>query len=216
MNRRWILASLLLWSLSAGAATLEQIIERNKHVLDGVTDFTAIMTFTVRSADMRVPPSRVKIYFKKPDKFKPEPLDGDFAVLPNTYHLAIGNVLERLLKGNKAALVRQETLNNRAQYLIKITPKTSDSPLSYHLVYVDTERFTVTRVVTTPKHDQPATLKMSYEAHGKAWLPSEASIDGYHKTKDKDGQLVNQAVQVKLTFAKYRVNVGLSDKLFDS
>ncbi|MCZ7597023.1 MAG: family 10 glycosylhydrolase [Gammaproteobacteria bacterium] len=71
MRRATALLLLTLALSGAHAITVDEIVKGSRKVLDGVNDFTCIMTFTVRSTDMRVPPSRVRIKFKKPDKFRP-------------------------------------------------------------------------------------------------------------------------------------------------
>jgi len=214
MRRAWPWLALCLTVTATHAVTMDDILKGSRKVLDGVNDFTCIMTFTVRSADMRVPPSRVKIYFKKPDKFKPEAIDGDFAVLPNTYHFAIGNVLERMLDDHHAKILREQEVNGRDTWVLQLTPKEDGTPISRHLVYVDQQQYTINRITTYPVNDKPITLATTYRKIGKAYLPSEANIDGYTRRK-KRGQETVEEVHIKLVWDKYKINVGLKDSLFD-
>ncbi len=209
-----LLLILLLAASAAPAITVQEIVSRSKHVLDGVNDFVCIMTFNVRSADMRVPDTRVRLYFKKPDRVKPEAIDKDFAVLPNTYHMAVGSVLDRLLDHNNARYIRDESLAGRPQWVLKLSPKESDTPILYHWVYVDQEQATVSRIATYPRQEKPATLNLTYQRWGKAWLPASATIDAYQKRKADEG-VRWVPVTIRLGFSKYKVNVGLKDSQFD-
>jgi outer membrane lipoprotein-sorting protein len=216
MNKLRLLGGLLLCAVltaPARAITVGEIVERGKHVLDGVNDFVCLMTFSVSSADMRVPDSKVRIFFKKPDKFRAEAVEGDFAVLPKTYHLAVGNVLERMVKENDTTYDRDENLGPRAQYVLRLLPKDENSPFQGHWVYVDQEHYTVTRIISYPRDDKPVVLSCGYQAWGKAFLVSSATIDGQQKRKDDDGEHY-VPLRIKLAFTKYRVNVGLKDEEF--
>ncbi len=214
--RRTLPLLLLTVALStAHAITVDAIVKGSRKVLDGVNDFTCIMTFTVRSADMRVPPSRVKIYFKKPDKFKPEAIDGDFAVLPNTYHFAIGNVLERMLEDHDATVLRDEVVKGRDTWVLQLTPQEDDTPIGRHLVYVDQQQYTLNRITTYPRNDKPLTLSTTYKKIGKAYLPAEANIDGYTRRKRRGEETVEE-VHIRLVWDQYKINVGLKDSLFEN
>ncbi|MCC7491220.1 MAG: outer membrane lipoprotein-sorting protein [Fimbriimonadaceae bacterium] len=216
MHRCELALALLLLTLPAGARSirLDELTSRSRQTMTGVNDFTCRMTFTVRASDLRVPESRLKIYFKKPDKFKPEAIDGDFAVLPKTYNLAIGNILERMLKDHTARILREETVRDRLTWVLKLTPQEEDQVISYHLVYVDQEQYTVSRLVSYPRQEKPATMNLTYLRQGQAWLPQTAAIDAVQKRKAKDGAVSETPVAVRLRFDQYKVNVGLSDSIF--
>lgn len=213
--RRWLPVCLLLACGSARAVTVAEIVERNRQVLAGVTDFSCLMTFTVRSTDIRVPDTRIRIYFKKPDRFKPEAVDQDFAVLPNTYRFAIGNVLERLVEEHRAVLLRSEERDGRRYHVLKMTPKEAQPPLLYHLIEVDAANATVSRMTSYLSDQKPSTVALSYEQHGSAWLPAGADIIGWQKRKMADGEEWD-AVRVGITFTRYKLNLGLKDSFFDT
>lgn len=201
----------LLWSSAAAAVTVQEIVDGNAKVQDGINDFTCLMTFSVRSPSVRVPDTRVKLYYKAPDRFKPEAVDGDFTVLPRTYRLAVGNILARLVKEHTVRLLGEETVNGRPCWRLKLAPQEPDTGLLYHLVSVDRERYTVARIRSYPQGEQPATLTMTQERHGRAWLPATATIEGLQKTRNSD-QL--EQVTVAIKFTKYKTNVGLTDEFF--
>ncbi|MBI2298958.1 MAG: outer membrane lipoprotein-sorting protein [Armatimonadetes bacterium] len=211
MRRCAVVVGVLCLTCPLAAETIEQIVARNKHMLDGINDFTCVMTFSVRSPSVRVPDSRVKLYFKKPDKFKPEPLDGDFAVVPKTYNLAVGNLLERMLKDHTVRLLGEEALNGREQCRLKLTPKAKDSPVSYHLLWVDREQATVSQVRTYPAKGPPATVTFTHQRQGRGYLPTSAQMEGTHRAREGQPE---EKVQVTIRFTDYKVNIGLADSIF--
>lgn len=214
MRRWWPLILLCCCGLSARAVTVDEILTGSRKVLDGVNDFTCVMSFTVRSPDMRVPASRVRLYFKKPDKFKSEAIDGDFAVLPNSYRFAIGNVFERMLDDHTAKILRSEEVRGRPTWVLQMTPKDDGGPVVRHLVYVDQKQYTINRITTYPRNDKPLTLQTTYRRHGRAWLPADANIDGYARRRRKGEEQVEE-VHIRLVWNQYKVNTGLKDSLFD-
>ena len=213
--RRLLLLLTIALPIAAHAVTVDDIVKGSRKVLDGVNDFTCIMTFTVRSADMRVPPSRVKLYFKKPDKFKPEALDGDFAVLPNTYHFAMGNVVERMTEDHNLKILRSDELSGRKVWVLQATPKEDDTPIVRHLLYVDQQQYTLNRITTYPRNERPLSLQINFAKHGKAYLPKDATIDGYTRRK-RHGEETVEEVHIRLQWDKYRINVGLKDSDFET
>lgn len=206
-----ILAALAVALPPLRAATVDELVERNRHTLDGVRDFTCLLTFSVKSPSVRVPPSRAKLYFKQPDKFKAKPLDGDVTVLPRTWRFAVGSLLARLSKDHKLATLREESLDGRAQQVVKAVPKAADDQASYHLLWVDAERYTVTQVRTYPKHGPPASVKLTYQRHDQAWLPASAEAEGTAQRKGGG----DEKFAVSLKFTGYEVNTGLSDAVFE-
>lgn len=212
MNRVGL--GLLLALLAGGlaqAVTVQEIIDGNAKVQAGINDFSCLMSFSISSPSVRVPETRVKLYYKAPDRFKPEAVDGDFTVLPKTYRLAVGNILARLAKHNHARLLGEEEVNDRPCWRLKLTPKEPDTGVLYHLIEVDQERFTVSRIRTYPNGEQPVTLTLTQSQHGRAWLPATATIEALQKTRHDD-QL--EQVRVVIKFTKYRTNLGLSDDFF--
>lgn len=203
--------ALLLLAGAAPGITVEQIVAGNRRVLDGINDFVCVMTFNISSTSVRVPDTRVRIYFKKPDRMKPEPIDGDFTVLPKTYRMAIGNVLERMVEEHTAKLLGEETVDGRRCYRLKLTPKEEGTGILYHLVDVDREQFTVIRVRTYPEGQQPATVSLRHERHGRGYLPSQAVLEASHRPRE--GEALEQ-VRATIRFTGYRINTGLSDAIF--
>lgn len=208
MRRSSLLVLLLVCAVGASAATVESILAASSRTLEGVRDFTCTMTFSVRSTSVRVPESRAKIAYKVPDKFRAEPQDGDFAVLPSTWKFALGNTLQELREHTTMRLLREERLGERNQYVIRADEK--DSPGSYYLLWVDTERSTLSAIRTYEPEMEPITMTMGYRREGRAWLPTVANMQA--KVPGADGQIEEMRANLKLE--GYRVNVGLTDAYF--
>jgi outer membrane lipoprotein-sorting protein len=212
MRWRSVILAVVLAAGACPALTVDELVAKSRQVLDGVKDFTCTMTFSVRAPDVRVPDTRSKILFKQPDKCKAKPLDGDFAVLPRVWRMAVGQVLARLAETHRLTLLREEEVQDRRQGVLKAEPKQEDREhIAYHLLWVDAERGTLTRVRTYPRQGTPVNIDLSHTQRGKAWLPERVVAAGREPKAEGKG---DEEVRVTLRFGDYRVNVGLSDDEF--
>jgi outer membrane lipoprotein-sorting protein len=217
MNKRgWRLTAMLFVALvrPAAADTVDDVIAGNRHTMDGVKDFTAVMYVKVNSDQVRVPESRAKVLFKAPDKFRAQPMDGDFAVMPRTWHSAVGNVLARLAEHCTVTLLRRETLGDRDYYVLKAVPKDDNDPIARHLLWVDTERYYVGVLRSYPREGPPATVRLGYVKHDQAWLVETATLEITIKARDDDGKSKTETLSADVRFEDYHVNVGLTDDQF--
>lgn len=206
-----------LWAAPSRAITVDEIVTRHGDMLARVNSMITIMTFSVQSPSMRVPDSRVRLYYKRPDHWKPEPLEGDFTVMPGSYRMVLGNVLGRLSEGNTLRLLRTENLGQRPNYVLKATPKEDNTGIYYHLVYVDAASFTVSRMITYPvgEGQKPVSLSLGYGRYGDvgAILPNQLRIDAT-APRQRDGQVVWEPMTITIRFTDYRINVPINDSVF--
>lgn len=211
-NRQWVL-TLICAATTVQAGPLEDILARSRHVADGVKDFTVVMTFRVQSTSARVPDSRVRIYYKAPDKFKPVPLDGDFTVLPRTYNFALGSVVDRLLEHHKPVLLAEQSIDGRAQHVIKLNPDEPGGPIQYHLLYLDRETYVVRRIRTYPANEAPVQLDVTHQRVSGFLMPTEVRVSG-ESAREVNGERQVERFSVTMKFDGYRVNTGLDDSIF--
>lgn len=203
--------TVLLLAAAGQAATVDSILANSRKTLTGVDSFTCTLRFNLRSTSVRVPDSRARISFKLPDKFKAEPLDGDYAVLPSSWRFALGNALTRLAESCRLRLLRSEALGGRNQYVLRADEKDADLKGVYHILWVDAERYTVSALRTYQPDQQPVTMTMGYTRSNQAWLPNVVKIEAQFRN-DNDQ---NEKLTADLSLTDYRVNVGLKDSDFD-
>src|SRR5262245_56175854 len=76
-----IIKSLLLQATVSHAQDMSELINKVRAKLDQVNDYVADGTLKTDVSFIKAPSGRVKLYFKKPDKFKLKK-DGGISILP--------------------------------------------------------------------------------------------------------------------------------------
>lgn len=217
-GRRGLVAALAIVTIAsqANAMSPKDILKKAGRHYEIIADYTADAKVTVESPSMHVPEMQVTIYYKKPDKLHVESNDG-FAVLPKQ-GAVVGNPLKYLLTSSDLAVDRSERMLGDDCYVIKGSFK-RDGREVQSTVWVEKKNFLVRQLATNPEWGPSVSVKLWYTRVGmKYWLPSTTTarvsippLPG--ETPDSKGG-DNEPTTVTLKFDKYRVNTGLSDRIF--
>lgn len=202
----------------AHAISPKDILKKAGEHYEVIKDYTADAKVTVESPSMHVPEMLVTIYYKKPDKLHVESNDG-FAVLPKQ-GAVVGNPLKYLMTASDLTIDRSERMLGDDCYVIKGSFK-RDGREVQSTVWVEKRNFLVRQLATNPEWGPSVSVQLWYTRVGmKYWLPSTTSarvsippLPG--ETPDFKGR-DNEPTMVNIKFEKYRVNTGLSDRIFDS
>lgn len=211
-----VLAVLLLAAPVAGAPTAKEILAKAGAHYDAVRDYTADAKLTVESPSLHVPEMAIKIYYKKPDKVHIESEDG-FAMLPKQGAL-VGNPLRDLQAGTDLVIAKSERVLGADCWLVKGTFQ-HEGRSSQASVWIEKTRYLVRQIAVNPEWGPSISAKLSYTKVGnRYWLPSTTAAKislPPMPEKDPDAKKQPQGpTVVNLKFARYRVNIGLSDKVF--
>ena len=216
---KWLcILALLILTAQAHALSPKEILKKAGQHYEVIQDYTADAKVTVESPSMHVPEMSIKIYYKKPDKLHVDSKDG-FAVLPKQ-GAVVGNPLKYLLTSSDLTVDRTEKVLGDDCYVIKGTFQREGREVQ-STVWVDKENFLVRQLATNPEWGPSVRVRLWYTRVGlKYWLPSTTSarvsippLPG--ETPDtKSGAPEQTTVTIK--FGKYKVNSGLSDKIFKS
>jgi outer membrane lipoprotein-sorting protein len=202
--------------LGAGSLTAKQILERAGRHYDAVRDYTVDAKLTVDSPSMHVPEMKIKVFYKKPDKVHVESRDG-FAMLPKQGAL-VGNPLRDMAAGSDLSVARSERVSGDDCYVIKGTFEHEERS-AQATVWIDMRYFLVRRMSVNPEWGPSVSARLWYVKVGnKYWLPrtTEATVS-LPPMPDENPEAERKPrgpTIVKLTFANYRVNTGLNDKIF--
>jgi len=197
-----------------GEMSAQQIIDRMEKERQKTKDYTAEVKVSFKMPQMRIAPMRVKVYYKHPDRVKAEPLSG-FAIIPKR-----GLTMEWPKPDLKDADVKvsRVQLAGRPAYLLTISirqpkpqPPGGSVPGNGRL-WVDRERWVPLKFEMREARGGSLTVQATYTKVAKRhWLPKKVAVE-ITMPAAEEGQ---QKGTVKLEFSKYRVNTGLSDKLFE-
>jgi outer membrane lipoprotein-sorting protein len=194
---------------------------------EAVNDFVATIEAEVDMERMRVPKMSATMYFKKPDKVHFS--STNFAMLPRE-----GIVLNpaRLRERYESKLVGDEMLDGRNMHKLELTAREAKIRPGRLILWIDPGNWTICRMETVPYQGRVLRLLFTYDLQaGGILLPKtmKASFDlAVRDTSEKSLNLDVQAPpqfdemprpsrsgSITVKYLEYKVNVGLSDDLFE-
>ena len=216
----WVLALLMLWAIPAGAAklTARQVLEKAAKHYEVIMDYTADARVTVESPSIHMPEMLAKIYYKKPDKLHLESKDG-FAMLPKQ-GVVFGNPFRDLVSGSDLSLARSEHVLGRDCYVIKGSFRREERTVE-STVWIDKKDWLVRQIHSNPEWGPSVKVKLWYNRVARRyWLPAataaQVSLPPFPGAEPENKAKSDQPTIVTIKLANYRVNTGLSDKIFET
>ncbi len=199
---------------------LNAVKERFELIRDYEVD--AEIKFDITSVKM--PDSKIKIYFKQPDKFKIQ--SEGFVMLPKQ---GLNFSPSQLMKGDFTAIyARSEILNNKKCDIIKIIPNSDTTDVILSTLWIDSFENVIRKIETTTKKSGTIRIELTYEKENLG-LPSKikfnfgdmeaprTNIPEQQKEKENINRRLRQPLSgvVTITYSNYRINKGLSDSIFN-
>jgi outer membrane lipoprotein-sorting protein len=185
---------------------------------DVVKDYTVDAHVTVNSGpEQQVPDMNVTIFYKKPDKVHVESKDG-FAMIPRK-GFVMGNPLKGLAGLPDLKIERTQKIGSDECYVIAATVSGKRDDIKTE-AWIDKKDWLVRRMALTSDWDQGAEINIDYiKVQARYWMPSKTSANlttpqmrGHRPGIKKE--MKPQSIGMKIEFSNYKVNTGLSDKLF--
>ncbi len=206
----------------SGSISGDRILEHVDSAFVGIDDYIVDLDATVDVERLQVPPMRVTMYFKRPDKVHFE--SNGFALLPRE-GLALS--VQRLRSRYTIEGVRRDTLDSGMVQVLTLVPKAERSRLQQLMLYVDPVRWTVMRLMSTSPDGRTMTANFQYQQAEHHWLP--ASLVVVFGSAPPDTTMQNDLDQVApmrrpqlprkgtitIRYSNYRINTGLSDEIFE-
>lgn len=222
--KKLFLLIILLSTIPVGFPNPEEILENVKSKLYGVSDYSVEAVVKVDVNFLKVPETRATIYFKQPDKLKLES-DG-FALLPKE---GLNFSPAKLLKDEYTAVVaKEEIINGKDVYLIKIIPLSDTSEFVLADLWIDKAEYVVHKIETTTKKSGTVTIELSYKDQLKYALPSKLKLSfkveqmnlppgmtGEYQPNQETQKSGKMTGTVIVEYKNYQINIGLSDEFFD-
>jgi len=210
------------------AQTEEALLQKVKAKLEKVNDYEATGKLKLDVSFINAQESDVTVYFKKPNKFKVKKAGG-ISILPkggvsvNTASLLPAGGYQTV-PGGKAVVDGITTT------IVKLIPTDESSDVVLSTLYVDEKDAVIRKAVVTTKESGTYDVQMSYGKY-TAWgladkvvfsfntkdykLPKGITFEydkGEKKVEDKNK---NKRGTVTITYAGYRINKGVSEKVFE-
>jgi len=231
--------------LFAETPTVEAIQDSLITRFKRIEDYSVNIKISVKMTGLRMPRKKIKLYYKAPNKVKIK--SRGFAIVPKT---GLGGSPNKFLDMLQSiAVIGREQLNNRNHWLItgSVIPDSIDIPIDSDKIpniimnlWVDTERWVITKAETIVDSQKVFQLVSDYEEVNDIFLPSKTTFSlGFKGLKNwsmhdpfggpmsdrQDFEKIAQEAEIDadekefagtvvMEFSKYKVNLGLDDNLF--
>ncbi|MDB5231479.1 MAG: hypothetical protein JWN76_2284 [Chitinophagaceae bacterium] len=214
--------------LPAFSQDMSDLINKVKARLDAVSDYTAEGVMKTNVAFIKAPISKVKVFYKKPDRFKVK-RDGGISVLPKGgVSFNLNSVLSMT---NFAAIAAGDiTINGTPVKIVKLIPLTENQDIILTTLYIDDKNLLIRKASTTTRENGTYEMEMSYGKYSNYGLPDKVIFS--FNTKDyklpkgltlefedsdaakKMNKLKNKKGTVEIHYKNYQVNKGVDDAVF--
>ena len=204
------------------------LIGKVKAKLDLVNDYIADGKMKTDVTFIKAPIGNVKVYYKKPNKFKLK-RDGGISILPkggvtvNMSSIVTTNDFDIIAAG-------EEMVNGVKTKKIKLLPRSDNSDVVLTTMYIDEANLLIRKAVTTTKENGTYEIEMNYGKYSSYGLPDKVIFSFNTKDykmpkgitmefddddkKPKTDKLKNKKGKVEITYTNYIINKGIEDSVF--
>ena len=204
------------------------LIGKVKAKLDLVNDYIADGKMKTDVTFIKAPVGNVKVYYKKPNKFKLK-RDGGISILPkggvtvNMSSIVTTNDFDIIAAG-------EEMVNGVKTKKIKLLPRSDNSDVVLTTMYIDEANLLIRKAVTTTKENGTYEIEMNYGKYSSYGLPDKVIFSFNTKDykmpkgitmefddddkKPKTDKMKNKKGKVEITYTNYIINKGIEDSVF--
>lgn len=224
----WVVCSAAIAVTTMAQDDATALLQKVKTRLAVVTDYQAEGLMKTDVSFMRVPESKVTIYYKKPDKFKIKKQDGISIVPKGGVNINLGS----LFAGDNYTAVPagKGNVDNTAVTLVKLLPLDEKSDVVVSTLYVDEKESLIRRAIITTRENGTYEMEMSYGKFASRGLPDKVvftfSTKDYklpkglafdYDTGNKPAKPAtdnNGKGKIEISYSNYIINKGIDDGLF--
>ncbi|MGZ5135559.1 MAG: LolA family protein [Flavitalea sp.] len=212
------------------AQDIHGLMKKVKAKLELVNDYKAEGMLKTDVPFMKVPESKVSVFYKKPNKFKIKREEG-ISIVPKG---GISINLNSLFAGNEYTIVPGGTTSfqGRTLVVVKLIPIEEENDIVLSTLYIDEKEALIYKANTTTKNNGTYELQMNYGRFAKWGLPdkllvsfstkeyklpkgvtfeyeTELKPENASKTKEQKGK-------VEIIYQNYSINKGIQDNVFNA
>jgi outer membrane lipoprotein-sorting protein len=229
MRKIWIMIVLLIIGVSSHAQDMTALVLKVKEKLDQVNDYEAEGRMKTDVAFIKAPIGKVKVYFRKPDRFRLKK-DGGISLLPKGgVSVNIGSLVAT--QNFMALGAGEAVVDGIATKVVKLLPSDENSDVVLTTMYIDEANLLVRKAVTTTKENGTYEVQMSYGKFAQYGLPDKVifsfntknyklpkgltlEFDDNEKPTTEAEKLKNRKGRVEIRYTNYTINKGLPDSVF--
>lgn len=215
-------------SFSLFAQDMSALVTKVKAKLDQVNDYEADGRMKTNVAFIKAPIGKVKLFYKKPDKFRLKK-DGGISLLPKGGVSVNMNSIFNI-NGFVSLAAGEALVAGTKTRVVKLLPTNENSDVVLTTLYIDEANLLVRKATTTTKENGTYEIEMSYGQFAQYGLPDKVifafntkdyklpkgltlEFDDEKPVSEAD-KLKNRKGKVEITYTNYRINKGISDAVF--
>lgn len=217
----------LFTALSAQDAT--DLIMKVKAKLDQVNDYEADGKMKTNVAFIKAPIGKVKIFYKKPNKFRLKK-DGGISLLPKG---GVSVNMNSLVTTDQfmALSAGESVIGGVKTTVVKMLPTNENSDIVLTTMYIDETNLLIKKAVTTTKENGTYEIEMNYGKFASYGLPDKVifsfntknyklpkgltlEFEDNEKPLTEEQKLKNKKGRVEITYSSYTINKGIADAVF--
>lgn len=209
------------------AQNAEELVKKVKAKLETVSNYEANGVMKTNVSFIKVPDSKITVYYKKPDKFRIKKENGISIMPKGSVSL---NPAAALAAGNYTTVAAGSgTVGDKAVTIVKLLPLDEKSEVVVSTLYIDEKELLIRKAVTTTRNNGTYEIEMSYGKYATYGLPDKVAFIFNTKdyklpkglafdydTGEKPAASTdkNQKGKVEITYTSYSINKGISDNIF--
>lgn len=229
MQKIVILFFIFQSTLSASAQDATALVMKVKAKLDQVNDYEADGKMKTNVAFIKAPIGKVKIFYKKPNKFKLKK-DGGISLLPKG---GVSVNMNSLVTTDEfvALAAGEAVVGGVKTTVVKMLPTNENSEVVLTTMYIDEANLLIKKAVSTTKENGTYEIEMSYGKFASYGLPDKVifsfntknyklpkgltlEFDDNEKPLTEEQKLRNKKGRVEITYSGYAINKGIADGVF--
>ncbi len=230
--KKTLLFTVTLWMLSLPviAQDVTALVNKVKAKLDLVKDYKAEGRLKTDVAFLKIPVSKVNVFYKNPDRFKIKK-DGGISLLPKGgVSINLGSLMT---SGQFVAVPAGEATIGSSQYtIVKLLPLKENGDVVLTTMYIDDQNLLIKKATTTTKENGTYEMEMTYGKYASLGLPDKVvfsfntkdyklpkgvtfEYDSGEKPRSFEDKAKNKKGKVEITYNSYSINQGIPDSVFE-
>jgi outer membrane lipoprotein-sorting protein len=225
----FLLFTFIFSNAQISAQDVSDLVKKVKAKLDQVKDYKASGNLKTDVSFLKIPVSKVNVYYKKPDQFRIKK-DGGISLLPKGGVSINLNAL--MTMGEYVAVDAGEAVINSLKLkVIKLLPVGEESEIILSTLFIDEQALLIKKSVTTTRENGTYEMEMQYGKFIQWGLPDKVVVtfntkdyklpkgvtfeyEAGEKPVTKEDALKNKKGKVEITYQSYQINQGISDAVF--
>ena len=208
---------------------IDGLMIKVKAKLEQVNDYKADGQLKTDVPFMKIPDSKVSVYYKKPNKFKIKKEEG-ISIVPKG---GVSINLNSLFSGNEYTMIAggKSSVRGQPMVVVKLLPLTEESDVVLSTLFINEKEALIYKASTTTKNNGTYEMEMIYGKFASWGLPDKVlfsfntkeyklpkGVTFEYETEQKPETLSKPKSTkgtVEITYQNYSINKGIQDNVFD-